>query len=467
MPLFRRKTAPVPLPDPQPQQHWVAYMYAPQPTPMPSMYAPQTGPYVQHPSFHVPPNTKYGHMGLQYRTIVPTTMALKGAPVQYVYQKSSTSYSDSPQHATIHRSYTGSQPTAPVSRGAEASRYPFPYAGDEYDVEIQTQPAKQGVFSAFLNLARGRSKSRGRGEAEPTSRPRSRGGFVVDGHDRERGRAKDPRYVDAHRERRLSGDKELKKVKYDSQQSFEKTMRETLEKSLREEPLQQEDRYRVPASMHRPSTKEDLKRKYEAEDRLRQQQEAAEEYERSQAVPIPNMRPSSRNRAASPDGLAESPTTLEHTKLNSVQLSGRPVLLHRPNTHSGYHTDAPPKAARRSSAPMHLQMQRFDLASPMEKSAPALKVPEGFFNQRGDQLMNSKGDVLRRPPHLEYPSEFAGYPPPGTGWQDHKGQVSYLLMIPSILLTQFYSLLGRTSDGSGRLAKGRCSLANPPNPRRY
>jgi hypothetical protein len=52
--------------------------------------------------------------------------------------------------------------------------------------------------------------------------------------------------------------------------------------------------------------------------------------------------------------------------------------------------------------------------------------------------MNSKGDVLRRPPHLEYPPEFANYPPPGTGWRDHKGQVSLLCRVPSILLTHFF-----------------------------
>jgi hypothetical protein len=229
--------------------------------------------------------------------------------------------------------------------------------------------------------------------------------------------------VDGHRERRLSNEKELKKVKHESQRNFEKTMIETLENNLRQEPMQQEDRYRVPTNMRRSSTKEDLKRKYEAEDRLRQQQEAATDYERSQPVQIPNMRPSSRNPAASPDGLAESPTLVEHTQWNARQLgslNGRPALHHRPD--SGYHTDAPTKS-RRTSMPLHVQMQRLDSASPTEKSAPALKAPEGFFNQRGDQLMNSKGDILRRPPHLEYPPEFATYPPPGIGWQDHKGQL--------------------------------------------
>jgi len=70
-----------------------------------------------------------------------------------------------------------------------------------------------------------------------------------------------------------------------------------------------------------------------------------------------------------------------------------------------------------------MPLQRLDLASPIEKAAAALKIPEGFFNMRGDQLMNSKGDVLRRPPHLEFPPEFANYPPPGTGWMDHRGQI--------------------------------------------
>jgi len=70
-----------------------------------------------------------------------------------------------------------------------------------------------------------------------------------------------------------------------------------------------------------------------------------------------------------------------------------------------------------------MPMPRPDLPSPREQSAPGLKVPEGFFNRRGDQLMNSKGDVLRRPPRMEYPPEFAAYPPPGTGWRDHKGQL--------------------------------------------
>jgi hypothetical protein len=455
MPLFRRKNASVPPPDPHPQQQWVAYMYAPQsvqPVPVHPMYALRAAPFAP----------QYAHMGLPpaYRTIV------NGAPVQYIYhQKSSSSYSDSPHHATnplpipphvrstvetdYHhlsrrlRSYSGSQPaTAPISQGGEAERYPFPYVDDgleQCEVEVRTQP-KHGVFTTLVNFARGRSKSRGRNEAEPTGRPRSRGGFVdekrsYDGHDRERGRAKDPRYVDGDRERRLSNEKELKKVKHESQRNFEKTMIETLENNLRQEPMQQEDRYRVPTNMVRSSTKEDLKRRYEAEDRLRQQQEAATEYERSQPVQVPNMRPSSRNPAASPDGLSESPTLVEHTQWNARQLgsgNGRPGLRHRPD--SGYHTDAPTKS-RRTSMPLHVQMQRLD--SPTEKSAPALKAPEGFFNQRGDQLMNSKGDILRRPPHLEYPPEFATYPPPGIGWQDHKGQVSYLLMISSTLLICF------------------------------
>jgi hypothetical protein len=399
MPLFRRRNTSVPPPAPQPQQHWVAYVYAPQPAPMPSMYALQSpSPY---PTFHVPPTARYGHLGMQYRTM----------PVQYMYQKSSTTYSDSPQHPTnpltapqhqtprIHYR-SGSQPAPPNLAGPTSRGGDFPYTDDEYAVEIKTQPAKQGVFSTLVNLARGRSKSRGRNEVDPTARPRSRGSFVDDGRDRERGRATDPRYVDGRRARRLSNDKELKRAEYETQKNFEKAMMETIKSSLREGP--------------RPSTKEALKHKYEAEDRLRQQ----EEYRQSQPVQIPSMRPTSRNRAASPDGLAESPTLRAHTQLNARQ------PFHRD---SGYHTDAPTtKSSRRSSMPLHIQRQRLDLASPIEKSATALKIPEGFFNKRGDQLMNSKGDILRRPPHLEYPPEFGGYPPPGTGWMDHKGQVKLL-----------------------------------------
>ena len=438
MPFFRRKSAPAPLPGPQPQQHWVAYMYAPQPVSMPSMYALQNpSPFVQHATYHVPSNAKYG---LHYPNV----------PVQYIYQRTSSAYSGTPHHTgtplPVHQLHRPSSGSHPIS----ADHHPFPYSDDEYAVDIQTQPAKQGVFSTFMKFARGRSKSRGRGEADPTARPRSRGGFTDDGHDR--GRAKDPRYVG--RERRLSGE-QLKKLKHESQKSFEKSMIDSLEKSLREGPLQQEDPYRVPASVHRSLTKEDLKRKYEEEDRLRQQ----EEFQRSQPVQIPVMRPSSRNRAMSPDGLAESPTLIEHTKLNARQ------HFHRPD--SGYHTDAPPKSSRRSSMPVHRQMQRLDLASPMEKSALASKVPEGFFNRRGDQLMNSKGDVLRRPPHMEFPPEFADYPPPGTGWQDHKGQVrSYIPVIPSIVLIYFIACrAGPQVDQEGGLKA--IALAKPPDPCRY
>lgn len=358
------------------------------------MYAlPSAAPY----GYHLPANPKYA---LQHRSTLP---------VQYIYQPASSAYSNTPHlppnslplsqlvHSTVNTDYhhhqTPRQRPRPISRGSEADRHPFPYSDNEFD--IRTQP-KQSVFSSFMSFARGRSKSRGRAEPDPTARPRSRGAFTDDGHG-----AKDPRYVDARRGRRLSGEKQLIKAKHESLKSFDKSM-ESLEKSLRAAPLQQEDPYRVASTIHRSSTKEDLRRKYEEEDRLRQH----EEYQRSQ-------HPSSRNRAASPDVLIQSPTLLEHTQLNSLPPD------------SGYHTDAPPKSARRSSMPLHAQMQRPNLASPREKSAPALKVPEGFFNRRGDQLMNSKGDVLRRPPHMEYPPEFAAYPPPGTGWRDHKGQVRY------------------------------------------
>jgi len=450
MPLFRRKNTSVPPSDPQPQQHWVAYVYAPRPVPMPSMYP---TPYAQHPAFHVPATARYGQLGMQYHTM----------PVQYVYQKSSTTYSESPQHATNpltipqhvrstvetdyhqtprrqYRSYSGSQPappilTAPMSRGVD-----FPYTNDEYAVEVKTQPARQGVFTTLFNFARGRSKSRGRNEADPTARPRSRGSFVDDGRDRGRGRTTDPRYVDGRRERRLSNDKELKRQRHESQKVFEEKMIETLEKNLRDGPLQQEDPY------HRSSTKEALRYKYEAEDRQKK------EYRQSQPVQIP-MRPSSRNRPTSPDGLAASPTLLAHTEMNARQ------AFHRD---SGYHTDAPTsKSSRRSSMPLHI-MQR----SPMEKSATAPKIPEGFFNKRGDQLMNSKGDVLRRPTHLEFPPEFVKYPPPGTGWMDHKGQVSYLGVTQSIGRTHpLHRLSGQTSGGSGRWAEGHCALAKSPDPR--
>lgn len=438
MPLFRRKPATAPLSGSRPQsqsqsqQHWVAYVYAPQPVPMPTMYPLQAAtPYGRHPAFPVTPSTKYGQLPLQY---------MPGMP--YMYEQSSTTYAASPQHPsntlphvrskveTIYqqqprrRSYSGSQPlppvlTAPVSasRGGEADHY---YPADPYAVEIQAHSAKQGVITNFLNMVRGRSKSRGRNEVLP-SRPRSRGSFVDDGQNRERGRATDPRL----RERRISLDK---KAKHDSQRSFEKTMMETLEKTAREEHHR---------SVHRSSTKEELRRKYEAEDRLRQQ----EEYQRAQT---PTPRPSSRNRAASPDSTAVSPMLVEHTKMNARQ------HFQRPSTDTGYHTDGPTKSSRRPS--LHQQMH---LAS-RENSAPALKIPEGFFNRRGDQLMNSKGDILRRPPHLEYPPEFANYPHPGTGWRDHKGQVSYLSNdFPSSKLTHALhnSLSGRTLGGSGRWAK--------------
>jgi hypothetical protein len=333
------------------------------------MYALQNpGPYVQHPTFHALPTTRYNHLGMPYRTM----------PVQYIYPKSPAAYSDAPQHqldysAKRYRTQSGSQPAPPMLARD------YPYTDDEYAVEIRTQPAKQGVFSTLVNFARGRSKSRGRNEVDPTARPRSRASFVDDGHDRERGRTTDPR-----------------------QRSFEQAMMVKLEESLS-----------PPSNVHRTPTKEALKQKYEAEDRLQRQRE---EYQQSQPVQIPNRpSPRSRNNAASPDGLAESPTLIEHTKLNARQ------FFHRQSTDSGYHTDAPPKSSRRASVPV--QMQRLDLASPMEKSAAALKIPEGFFNKRGDQLMNSKGDVLRRPLHLEFPPEFANYPPPGTGWMDHKGQI--------------------------------------------
>ena len=405
MPLFRRKNSSVPPPasQPQPQQHWVAYVYAPQPAPMPSMYAIQNpGPYVQHPTFHALPTTRYNHLGMPYRTM----------PVQYIYPKSPATYSDAPQHPSNpqidysrkrYRTQSGSQPAPPMLAGD------YSYTDDEYAVEIRTQPAKQGVFSTLVNFARGRSKSRGRNEVDPTARPRSRGSFVDDGHDRERGRPTDPRYVDGRPKRPLSRG-ELKRAKYESQKSFEQAMMVKLEESLS-----------PPTGVHRTPTKEALKQKYEAEDRLQRQRE---EYQQSQPVQIPNMRPSprSRNNPASHDGLAESPTLIEHTKLNARQ------FFHRQSADSGYHTDAPPKSSRRASVPV--QMQRLDLASPMEKSAAALKIPEGFFNKRGDQLMNSKGDVLRRPLHLEFPPEFTNYPPPGTGWMDHKGQVSYFRRRP-------------------------------------
>ena len=404
MPLFRRKNSSVPPPASQPQtqhqqqqqqQHWVAYVYAPQPVPMPSMYA--SGPYVQHPAFHhALPAARYNHLGIQYRTM----------PVQYIYPKSAaahpnthpqTDYSRKP-----HRSQSGARPILPGD---------YSYSDNEYAVEIRTQPAKQGVFSSLVNFARGRSKSRGRNEVDPTARPRSRGSLTDDGHARERGRTTDPRYVDGRPKRPLSRG-ELKRAKHDSQRSFEQSMMVKLEESLRDGPLKQDDPYRTPTSGHPPSSsKEALRQKYEAEDRLQRQRE---EYQRSQPVQIPSMRPSprTRNPAASPDGLAESPTLIEHTKLNARQ-------LHRQSTDSGYHTDVPPRSSRRASVPLQM------MASPIEKTAAGLKIPEGFFNMRGDQLMNSKGDVLRRPPHLEFPPEFANYPPPGTGWMDHRGQVSY------------------------------------------
>lgn len=445
MPLFRRKNSSVPPSGPQPQQHWVAYVYAPQPAPMPSMYALQTpSPYVQHPTFHAAPTARYGHLGMQYRT----------PPVQYIYQKSSTTYPDSPQHPTIpqtprklYRTQSGSQPAVPSSRGGD-----YPYTDDEYAVEIKTQSAKQGVFSTLVNFARGRSKSRGRNEADPAARPRSRGSFVEDGHDRERGRTTDPRYVDGRPARPLSRS-ELKRAKYESQRSFEKAMMDKLEESLRDGPLQQEVPYRPPTSGHRPSTKEALKQKYEAEDRLQRQRE---EYQQSQAVQVPSMRPSSRNGATSPDSLATSPTLKAHTEWNARR------FFHRQSTDSGYHTDAPAKSSRRTSMP--LQMKRLDLASPTEKSAAALKTPEGFFNQRGDQLMNSSGDVLRRPPHLEFPPEFTNYPPPGTGWMDHKGQVSHLYEVPSIVLTH---LIDCRPGPQVDQESGLNALAKPPDPRRY
>ena len=365
MPFLRRKTAPAPLP-----QQWVAYMYQP----MPPMYA---GPYVQQSPYPVPSNNKYANMALQCQTL----------PVHY-YQ---TTYSDTPHHSAntlpihqrvttvesdyqprkLYRTYSGGQhvapiPTAPISRGGG---YAFPHTPDEYDVKIETQrSAKYGILGSIVNFARNRSKSRHRSEAEAPARPRSRGSVVDDG---QRGRAMDPRYVEAHRqrERRLSGDS-LKKAKYESQRNFEKSMLDSLEKSLREGPLPQEDPYRVP---------------------------------------VASMPPASMPRSPLPPN--EDHLLLEHTKLNARRRSHRD---------SGYHTDAPTsKSSRRASMPLHARM-----APPLEKSAPALQPPEGFFNQRGDQLMNSKGDILRRPPQLEYPPEFQDYPPPGRGWQDHKGQVS-------------------------------------------
>lgn len=440
MPLFRRKNSSVPPSGPQPQQHWVAYVYAPQPAPMPSMYALQNpSPY---PTFHAAPTARYGHghLGMQYRA----------QPVQYIYQKSSATYPDSPQHPTnpqtprkLYRTQSGSQSAVSSSRGGD-----YPYTDDEYAVDIKTQSAKQGVFSTLVNFARGRSKSRGRNEADPAARPRSRGSFVEGGHDRERGRTTDPRYVDGRPARPLSRS-ELR-AKHESQRSFEKAMMDKLEESLRDGPLQQ----RAPTSEHRASTKEALKQKYEAEDRLQRQRE---EYQQSQAVQTPSMRPSSRNGAMSPDSLATSPTLKAHTEWNARR------FFHRQSTDSGYHTDAP-KSSRRTSVP--LQMKRRDLASPIEKSAAALKTPEGFFNQRGDQLMNSSGDVLRRPPHLEYPPEFTNYPSPGTGWMDHKGQVSYLHVVPSIVLTHLIDRRpGPQVDQEGGLKA--IVLAKPPDPRRY
>lgn len=405
MPFFRRKSVPAPLPGPhhqqqhqQQQQHWVAYMYAPhQPVAMPSMYPLQTvAPYG-----YLPPNAKYA---LHRSTL----------PVQYFYQTPSSAYSNIPTqlvHSSVETDYhhhhqtprqrhrpasgtsTYSAPTAaPFSRGSEHGHYT---TDSEYAVDIHTQPAKHGVLNTLINFARGRSKSRGRGEVE---RPRSRGALTDDdGHGR--GRATDPRYATVRRARRLSGEKELKKAKHESLGAFDKSM-ESLEKSLRAASLTQEDPYRA-ATIHRSTTKEDLKRKYEEEDRLqdeyqRAQQQAAQQQQQQQ------MR---NNRARSPD-VPQSPTLIKHTQLNA-----RPHY-HHPD--AGYHTDAPaPRSARRQSVPLALP-----------SAAPAPNVPEGFFNRRGDQLMNSKGDVLRRPPHMEYPPEFAAYPHPGTGWRDHKGQVS-------------------------------------------
>jgi hypothetical protein len=81
------------------------------------------------------------------------------------------------------RSYSGSQSSPRPCPLHEAGCY---YPADEYAVEIRTQPAtKQGVFTTLVNFARGRSKSRGRNEPDPTARPRSRGSFVDDGHDRD------------------------------------------------------------------------------------------------------------------------------------------------------------------------------------------------------------------------------------------------------------------------------------------
>ena len=346
------------------------------------MYTIQTPtPYAPHHTFHASSAARYGHLGMQYRTLPP----------QYMYQPDSPQHSTSPQTPRKRpRSQSGTQP--PRSRGGDYS-----YT----DIEFEP-PAKQGVFSTLVNfVARGRSKSRGRNEADPTARPRSRGGFTDDGHDRGRGRPTDPRYVGGTPKRPLSRG-ELR-AKHESQKSFEKAMMDKLEESLQQ-------------NVHRASstTKEALMYQYEAEDRLQRQRE---EYQQSQPVQIASMRSPGRHGAVSPDSTAASPTLLAHTEFNA-----RRFFQHNRNsTDSGYHTDAPPKSSRRSSMPL----QR--LASPIEKSAAALKIPEGFFNQRGDQLMNSKGDVLRRPPHLEFPPEFSKYPPPGTGWMDQKGQVSYLV----------------------------------------
>src|SRR5258708_1239225 len=157
MSFFRRKTVPAPPSGPQPQ-HWVAYMYAPQSLSMPSMYPLQTaGPYL----YHVPPNAKYG---LHHPTV----------PVQYIHhQRTSSAYSNTPHLPPPPLPVPQLQ--RPASAAYSRSGDAFPYSDGEYVVDINTQPAKQGVFSAFINFARGRSKSRGRGEAELIARPRSRG----------------------------------------------------------------------------------------------------------------------------------------------------------------------------------------------------------------------------------------------------------------------------------------------------
>src|SRR5258706_3599638 len=109
MPLFGRKNSAVPptASQPQTQQQWVAYVYAPQPVPMPSMYAP--GPtYVQHPTFHhALPAARYSHLGMQYRTM----------PVQYIYPKSSAYPNTNPQTDYARKPYRSQSGARPIHAG--------------------------------------------------------------------------------------------------------------------------------------------------------------------------------------------------------------------------------------------------------------------------------------------------------------------------------------------------------------